>query len=917
MTLLAELSIMTYGGGEILQKIFQAISMLFNGGQGGLMRPLMVICASFGGFYAIAKALFNPCYETFFIRYFFPLLVIGTLFLIPTTTVHIEDVLTRVEMDGQHKASAYTVSHVPLLLGKFAELVSSIGYFLAQSIENVMHMPNDPTYNSTGMIFASESALDMQRYQLTNANLEQNLRLFAKQCVLYDIALGRYTLDDVKKETDLWQFFEERTSQVRMIRYCPPEAEENSKQCSYQTCQDALIKMKPYFAKEKAHYAALEIGKHLPLTFQALTKLQKSSQELIGQQLTLNVLTDTLSKGDFAKKRAHEQQRWTFLTTGAMVGKGLVYMRIVIEALTYAAFIFILPISLLPGGLKSLVNWAWFTVWIQLWPPLYTILNYIMLIAGRSDFAGWWTGLSKGQEGLSLFTSVGLQNLNEGIFGIAGFLGLSIPFLSYVLLQGGLSSFVQLAGSLMAPAQGAAGAAAAEQATGNYSFANTNFGQTSFGNTSAFQTQLSPTLSSGYLVDNQGDMSTTYSRDASPIVTQSSSVLRTGMGLDETIGQSFQTQKQAAESQLHSVTDSYLESLATSSRISSDYITHLAHGENFNDSYSGREGYATQNSAHYLQSVAENWGKQYGFNAKESLDILASASGSMGMGGSLLKVASLEAKLGGSGSYQCGASRDEVMNSALNVAGSEGFQKNLQQVHDYARLQSTNTLDDEGTRQSWAYLDAHDQLHNQQFAYAQAQSRLDQISENASWFEQNAHGIKRSLNDDFMKWASGQVPGGYSQVQDILSHDQPEEVQPLVQQFIHSILPHQDIPALDRTGHMQAEFQGGRAHIRDQVLTKGHQVIETVQEQQARESGSGLKFKSQTVEHAYSQEKEHYLNRTGETQERLANFRDNSRHRFESENEKYLADRAWKGPDKSTTLSNRYQVSEASLWMEE
>src|SRR5258708_34724930 len=112
------LTIVTYGGGEILQHIFNAIAKLFYGNESGIIRPLMVICASIGGFWAICKAVLSLSIDPLISKYLFPLIAISTLFLIPSTSVRIEDVL---------KDRSYKVDHVPVLLAKFSELVSSIG----------------------------------------------------------------------------------------------------------------------------------------------------------------------------------------------------------------------------------------------------------------------------------------------------------------------------------------------------------------------------------------------------------------------------------------------------------------------------------------------------------------------------------------------------------------------------------------------------------------------------------------------------------------------------------------------------------------------------------------------------------------------------------------------------------------------
>lgn len=908
MILASSMTLVTYGGGEILTKIFQSLAMLFNGGQDGLARPLMLICASLGGFYALSKSFFSGTYEGLILQYCFPFLVIASLFLVPTTTVHIEDVLRKVGNGGELRSSSYSVSHVPLLLGKFAETVSTLGYRLSEKIDSVMHVPNDPSYHSTGMIFGSEASLDMTRYQLANADLEQNFRQFSKQCVLYDIALGRYTIDELKKETDLWKLFENKTSQVRMIRYCPPGS--NLTQCTYETCKDAITKMKPFFEKEQAHYAKLEIGKNLPLTFQALTGLQTSAKELIGQQLTLNVLTDVLSKGHFAKKRAYDQQQSTYRTMGALAANGLVTMRIVFEALIYGAFVFILPISLFPGGIKYLINWAWLTVWIQMWPPLYTILNYVMLLAGRAKVDGWISSLSVDQQGLSLFTSIGMQNLNDEIFALAGFLGASVPYLSYILLKGGLSSFVQLAGSLTAPAQQAAGSAASELTSGNYSFANTNYGQTSFANAHAFQTQMSPSISAGYFTHHQGDMSATYSANPSPILTQSTSALRTSVMSDETIGQSFQTQKQEAQSYLETASENYLNSMAASSRLSSDLITHAANSKNFSDSLSDRESYSMQESASQLHSIAEDWGKQFGFNTKESLEILGSAGLSGGAG-----IPFLEAKLGGSGSFGRATSRDEVISSAQHLAGRKDFQHHLQKVGDYSQSHAINTTDDIGQRISKAYADSLDIMQNHQDSYQLAKSRMEQVSENEAWFKQNSHLIKRSLNDDFIQWANNKMEGGLNHVLDTLSRDRPEEIQPLIQDFIHDLRKEMPSPPAKYetfTENLHAEG----THLIDRVEEETKNVIGNIQHHSERESHETITTKNLLLEQDYHRAEDSHHSQTSKIKDSIQHEREEKIKNFDTNNEGLIIGKLWEGPNKTANLSNQVKISEAPFWME-
>ena len=123
-----EMTVVTYGGGEVLKNIFDAIAMLMNRQSGDLFRPMLIITASIGGLLAISKAMLSGAAEGLVGKYFIPLIAVMGLLCVPTSTVHIEDVL---------RGKAHTVSHVPLFLAKFTEMVSSIGYRLTAGMESL------------------------------------------------------------------------------------------------------------------------------------------------------------------------------------------------------------------------------------------------------------------------------------------------------------------------------------------------------------------------------------------------------------------------------------------------------------------------------------------------------------------------------------------------------------------------------------------------------------------------------------------------------------------------------------------------------------------------------------------------------------------------------------------------------------
>ena len=777
------LTVVTYGGGEILKNIFNAIAMMMNSRHGGLIQPLMIISISVGTLWAVSRALFTSSAQTFLSQFVLPFIVIIGIFMIPTASVHIEDIL---------KNRSDTVDHVPLLVAKFAELASSIGYQITKAVETTMHVPNDIAYNTTGMIFGADTAMDISRYKITNADLDKNLRMFCRQCILYDLHLGRYSIDELKKTTDLWKFLEDRTSKVRMIKYTPIGGE-NSKAktpiSEYLSCKDALKKMAPYFEQEKRYYAQLDICKNLPLTFQALTGMQKNAEELISQQLMMNLLGDEYNSNNFSKARAYLQQRNTYQVLGSLASNSLVTLRAVIEALVYAAFIFILPLSVLPGGYKFITTWIGLVLWIQLWPPFYAILNYIMQSVAHGYAETVLHGISETQQGLSFFTSVGLHNLQQDIYALSGFLAASIPFITYAILKGGVSSFVHLAGSMMSPAHSAASTAAAEQTAGNYSFGNTGFGQMSYKSTTGLQANMAPSLSGGFFHENSGVSSAIYSSDEH-ILKQSNSELRTSLFSDDSISQGLQTSKMNAQSTVDTSQKNYSEGLSTHSRNLADLSSHLANSENYSNGINQREAYDLQESARYFQNTAENWGKQYGLNSKVSMDLLA------GVGVDFLGN-------GAKASTVLGSNKEEALSSANSLLKSEEFQKHFQKLKDISSSEAYGSLDETGKRLVQSCSQSFEQMQSSQHSFQIAQSNLNQLSENATWAEQNSHLIRRSLNQEFINWASNKYAdeGGFSRVEEIITKGEIGTQGTLVNDFINHI--RNNTPALESPAHYE------------------------------------------------------------------------------------------------------------------
>ena len=913
------LTVVTYGGGEILVNIFNAIAMLMNSRQSGLIQPLMIIAISVGTLWAVAKAFFTSSANSFISHFMLPLIAIVGIGMVPNSSASIEDLL---------KHYSYKVDHVPFLVAKIAELSSSIGYQITKAIEKTMHVPKDTSYNTTGMIFGADTAMDISRYKICNADLEKNLRSFCRQCVLYDLHLGRYTIDELKKTTDLWKFLEERTSKVRMIKFTPigEEATDKKTKSEYLSCKDALNKMSPIFEQEKGYYAQLDICKNLGLSFQALTGIQKNAEELISQQLMMNVLSDEYSGNNFAKSRAYLQQRNTYQILGSLASSSLVTLRAVIEALVYASFIFILPLSVLPGGFKFITTWLGLVFWIQLWPPFYAILNYIMQSVAHGYAETIFSGLTEAQYGLGFFTSFGLQNLQQDIYALSGYLAASIPFITYAILKGGVSSFVHLAGSMMSPAHSASTTAAAEQTSGNYSLANTSFGQTSYKNTSGLQSNLAPSMSGGFFHENSGTTSATYGQDEQ-IFKQSNSDLRKSLFSDDSISQSFQSSKMHAQSTAESAQKSYSESVASATRNLADFSSHLANSENFSNGVSTKEAFDSQESGRYFTNLGETFGKQFGISSRAGLEL------SLGAGWDLGVIAKASNNLGGN--------KEEAISTASNIVQSEEYQKNFQKLHDISNSASYGTSDEKGMRLAESFSQSFENMQNAQHSFQIAQTELNQVSENATWAEQNSNLIRHSRNQDFINWASDQYAneGGFSKVQDILNKGDPGTQGELLNRFISSMR------------ESSPHFEAPKSYLDPQIAAT-HELPKDLNSQSVQGSVQrhldvhNTRFNSQigregeSLRNQFSQTNENYEQNFEKLSSKINSERAQASENFKSESERSLYSKSFdlastevmthvnklspllakvgiSIPTSEKTLGSSFQIKEEPFWMSE
>ena len=240
-----------------------------------------------------------------------------------------------------------------------------------------------------------------------------------------------------------------------------------------------------------------------------LAESAASAADIIRQNAMLNAIDDTTKLAGqksndpaamvlaVGRAQAVAQQNASWLNYGKVAEQALPVFRNVVEALTYALFPLVVLLLLLSGGRETLLalkGYALILIWIQLWPPLFAILNYVASIYAAYDVAAA-ADLGTGTKSLSLQTASAIYARAISGEAIVGYLSISVPLIAWAVtrrMEGAGSALIGGLSSL----QSSLGASTGNAVAGNMSM----------GNVSMDQLQLAPNRTSAFMAGVQSDL---------------------------------------------------------------------------------------------------------------------------------------------------------------------------------------------------------------------------------------------------------------------------------------------------------------------------------------------------------------------------------------------------------------------------
>lgn len=445
-------------------------------------------------------------------------LVLSVLF-IPRVTVGV--------VDKTGSSAVTVVDNVPFGLALFGSLSSAVGNTLTELYETAMQvlpgsasLPSELAYQKNGLMFGSRMIRESSRMVFQDPAFRTDMINFIANCTMYDLASGDISPDAFASADDVWPMmsnpnparFTSLTASSGEVSIAPCNVAYTNLNSRMPTqigrLQDLLAKrMNPTLPGAAA--AAVIAGQVQQAYIRnGIATAAASAADIIRQNALINAINDSsLIIGQkindpasmllaVGRAQATAQTNAAWINNGKIAEQALPVIRNTVEAIIYAIFPIVVLLLLMTCGRETVIglkNYLSVLIWIQLWPPLYAVLNYMALMFAARDIA---SSGAVGAAGAALSLSTSSSIYSSAISGeaVVGYMTLSIPYIAWAGLKRMETLGTALIGSVQM-LQSTTAASSSSAATGNVSL----------GNTSMDQMSISPVRSSPFFNSRQND----------------------------------------------------------------------------------------------------------------------------------------------------------------------------------------------------------------------------------------------------------------------------------------------------------------------------------------------------------------------------------------------------------------------------
>ncbi|MCR6574436.1 conjugal transfer protein TraG N-terminal domain-containing protein [Campylobacter insulaenigrae] len=467
--------IFTWGYGEVANDILQAVKGITSGAD-----YIVQIVMAFAFFMFSIKKVMNdkvsPIVE--FSKMIFLMVVVWQCFL-------------RAPDDAQHRymihdnitGKDYIVSQVPLGIGMTFSFMSRIEDSITKAMEKFYSTPQSTNFSNAGFGFTLRSTMDLPNLELSqfSPRTQKNLDLFFRNCVIYGMELNKGRMDTNFRQSDnLHEDLFEIGQGSQLTLYFGEKDRGNIKSC---TQAGAMIKqdlgsLAPKIETIHARILGSKDENSYRTSMQGVWEIfsgqATQARSQLMQAMLINASRDSLintakmvglDPNAVATNTAVAEQNFmsSMMTQGMMAQTYLplakAYLTVLIIGLSWIMAL----LSIMFGDLRHVKMFFILCIWIVLWTPILSIINYFndlnlsknvqILLNGSLSFSM--------SNSLAFFKQISEQT------NFINYLVMLTPLLAFAIAKASEQGFVSVASSLSQTLQGAsrsAGSFANQQA---------------------------------------------------------------------------------------------------------------------------------------------------------------------------------------------------------------------------------------------------------------------------------------------------------------------------------------------------------------------------------------------------------------------------------------------------------------------
>lgn len=733
------------------------------------------------GIYGVILAFIKHRDVTEMLKWFAMMVFFSSVIIAPKTELAI--------YDSSNPGSALEVDNVPVSLALIASTLTSISYGVTTAIETAFHLPDELQYSQTGMLFGSKLFQASHDFRILDPDLHAEMNSYVQNCILGDIKINqKYTYAELKESEGLWDTVSQNPSPVRRMTLAngttlscvdaTPVLQENLTQ--YINDNAFVLYGKKLFGSKSQSYENL-FNQYLTPSYSFLLGGSQTASQIFMQAILINAMKEgirdyaslsdaTAGLQDYAMTKSEIQTESTWAVTAMEASYFLPLIQTLLLLILICLFPFVAVLSLLPSGFSQWGNYLRSFAYLGFWPPLFGVINMAMNYYVESH-TSVFTGIS-----MNSFDT--LTQMNYSTAAIAGYLSLSVPFLSYGLISNRLLHAISApVNQLLSGLQGSVSQATMETTTGNMGLGNASYRNFSGHNMNMNKHDTDITDFHGTYTEQQasGVMKTVTENgqavyNVSPGLSNIAQSLNLGSQLSQTLSQSAETAKQTALTESDNVQSSISHAASRFVQLGSS----LSHDDRDNDHASSGLSESENRALSFLDSKADEIAKNEHISKSEAYKALGSMaySASGGVKAEVGTPGITGSSVGAKADLNSGYTYTDVSEHTDNYARNDTHgltlreaQEVSQAFHTITSHQSTQSNDVSDSR-SRALVDnlasdlrqAETSAHNRDVSFSTSQ----RLSTMATTAQTQSASVNSNLNQAFVNYVREKEGDSYA-----------------------------------------------------------------------------------------------------------------------------------------------------------